>query len=94
MHAAGQLRTRDFVSILPFTDELVLLELQGAELLECLEVGVSSYPSLEGRFLQARDPERGQPHGPPFPAACPANASCVCVAPVASAARRLRHPAS
>lgn len=52
VHAAGQLLTRDFVSMLPFTDELVLLELAGADLLRALETGVGSWPALEGRFLQ------------------------------------------
>lgn len=52
VHAAGQLLTRDFVSMLPFTDELVLLELSGADLLRALETGVGSWPALEGRFLQ------------------------------------------
>lgn len=52
IHTAGQLLMRDFVSMLPFTDELVLLELSGADLLVSLETGVGSYPALEGRFLQ------------------------------------------
>ena len=38
--------------MLPFTDELVLLELSGADLLTVLETGVGSWPALEGRFLQ------------------------------------------
>lgn len=54
IHAAGQLLTRDFVSMLPFTDELVLLELSGADVLAMLETGVGSFPALEGRFLQVR----------------------------------------
>lgn len=56
VHAAGQLITRDFVSMLPFTDELVLLELSGSDVLTALETGVGSWPALEGRFLQARAP--------------------------------------
>ncbi|PRW59853.1 5 -nucleotidase [Chlorella sorokiniana] len=52
VHAAGQLITRDFVSMLPFTDELVLLELSGSDVLTALETGVGSWPALEGRFLQ------------------------------------------
>lgn len=39
--------------MLPFTDELVLLELSGADVLTALETGVGSWPALEGRFLQA-----------------------------------------
>lgn len=57
VHAAGQLITRDFVSMLPFTDELVLLELSGSDVLTALETGVGSWPALEGRFLQARAPQ-------------------------------------
>ena len=56
IHASGQLVMRDFVSMLPFTDELVLLELTGEQLLRSLETGVGSWPKLEGRFLQARAP--------------------------------------
>ena len=54
VHSAGQLLTRDFVSMLPFTDELVVLELSGGAVLTALETGVGSYPALEGRFLQVR----------------------------------------
>lgn len=54
VHAAGQLITRDFVSMLPFTDELVLLELSGSDVLTALETGVGSWPALEGRFLQVK----------------------------------------
>lgn len=52
MHAAGRLTMRDFVSMLPFTDELVVLRLSGADVLMALETGVSSWPKREGRFLQ------------------------------------------
>ena len=54
MHAAGQLLMRDFVSMLPFTDDLVLLELSGEGLVQVLETGVGGLPALEGRFLQVR----------------------------------------
>jgi 5'-nucleotidase len=43
---------RDYVSMLPFTDELVVLRLRGSDVLETLETGVSSWPKREGRFLQ------------------------------------------
>lgn len=52
IHPAGRLCMRDFVSMLPFTDELVVLRLSGVELLDALETGVSSWPKREGRFLQ------------------------------------------
>ncbi len=52
IHAAGRLSMRDYVSMLPFTDELVVLRLRGSDVLETLETGVSSWPKREGRFLQ------------------------------------------
>ncbi|KAL6766462.1 FAP215 [Auxenochlorella protothecoides x Auxenochlorella symbiontica] len=52
VHAAGQLTTRDVVTMLPFTDELVAVELTGADLLRVLETGVGAWPEPEGRFLQ------------------------------------------
>ena len=52
IHASGRLSMRDFVSMLPFTDELVVLSLSGSALLAALETGVSSWPKREGRFLQ------------------------------------------
>lgn len=52
IHAAGRLCMRDFVSMLPFTDELVVLKLTGADVLAALETGVSAWPKREGRFLQ------------------------------------------
>lgn len=52
IHAAGRLCMRDYVSMLPFTDELVVLRLRGSDVLETLETGVSSWPKREGRFLQ------------------------------------------
>jgi 5'-nucleotidase len=52
VHAAGPLVMRDYVTMLPFTDELVLLELSGGEVLTALETGVGSWPKKEGRFLQ------------------------------------------
>lgn len=64
VHAAGQLTTRDVVTMLPFADELVAVELTGANLLRVLETGVGAWPAQEGRFLQvsglrfAFDPRR------------------------------------
>ena len=52
VHPAGRLCMRDFVSMLPFTDELVVLHLTGKQLLQALETGVSAWPKREGRFLQ------------------------------------------
>ena len=33
-------------------DPLVLLEIQGSQIIDCLENGVSMHPKLEGRFPQ------------------------------------------
>jgi len=52
VHPAGRLKMRDFVTMLPFTDELVVLRLTGKDVLNALETGVSSWPRREGRFLQ------------------------------------------
>lgn len=52
IHPAGRLCMRDFVAMLPFTDELVVLQLTGKQLLQALETGVSAWPKREGRFLQ------------------------------------------
>jgi len=55
---------KDLLKILPMIDPLVLLEVTGKQLLECLENGVSMFPKLEGRFPQvsgisfAFDPEK------------------------------------
>lgn len=54
VHGAGPLTLRHLSSILPMLDETVVIEPSGAQLLAALENGVSAWPSLEGRFLQAR----------------------------------------
>eukprot|EP00915_Cephaloidophora_sp_WS-2016_P001134 GHVH01001560.1.p1 GENE.GHVH01001560.1~~GHVH01001560.1.p1 ORF type:complete len:626 (+),score=86.32 GHVH01001560.1:185-2062(+) len=43
---------RRLVQLLPYPDELVVLELTGSKLIETLECGYCMYPKLEGRFLQ------------------------------------------
>ncbi|CAJ1391032.1 unnamed protein product, partial [Effrenium voratum] len=48
----GDIKVRDLVNLLPMLDELCLLQLTGAQLLNALENSVSQYPRLEGRFLQ------------------------------------------
>lgn len=66
VHPAGQLCVRDVRRMLPFTDELLAVELTGEQLVEALEVGLARWPAPEGRFLQvsglraAFDP-RGSP---------------------------------
>jgi len=46
----GPFLMRDLFTLLPMLDDLVTIELTGAELLSALENGVSQYPKLEGRF--------------------------------------------
>ncbi|CAE7536874.1 mggB [Symbiodinium pilosum] len=48
----GEIKVRDLVNLLPMLDELCLLQLSGAQVLEALENSVSQYPRLEGRFAQ------------------------------------------
>jgi len=50
--AAGSIRMRDLISILPMLDELCLLQLTGDQVKNVLENSVSMYPRLEGRFAQ------------------------------------------
>lgn len=45
---------QDLLAILPMLDKTVVIEAEGATVLAALENGVSQYPKLEGRFLQAR----------------------------------------
>ena len=52
IHAAGQLTVKDLITMLPFTDELVVLELSGQDVKDALETSVSAWPAKEGRFLQ------------------------------------------
>lgn len=52
IHCKGEFKIRDLLSILPFPDLLVVIEVTGQQLLEALENGVSQYPKMEGRFPQ------------------------------------------
>uniref|UniRef100_A0A0K2SW39 AGAP007730PAlike [Tribolium castaneum] n=3 Tax=Lepeophtheirus salmonis TaxID=72036 RepID=A0A0K2SW39_LEPSM len=52
VHSAGPFFLKDLCSILPMIDPLVLLNVSGAQVLKCLENGVSQWPKLEGRFPQ------------------------------------------
>ena len=61
VHEAGPLRMRDLVEMLPYCDNMAIVEMPGARLLQVLENAVSLWPRLEGRFLQAR------PAPPPHP---------------------------
>lgn len=46
----GLLTLKDIKNILPMPGKLVKLEVTGDELIQVLEIGVSRYPNLEGRF--------------------------------------------
>lgn len=52
IHTAGPFFVKDLVTVLPMIDPIILLEIQGSQVLECLENGVSQWPKLEGRFPQ------------------------------------------
>lgn len=52
IHFAGQFTVKDLITMLPFTDELVVVEMTGTDLLDALETSVSAWPAKEGRFLQ------------------------------------------
>lgn len=52
VHPAGPFLMRDLINIIPMRDPLVVLEMTGNQILAALENAVSSYPKLEGRFVQ------------------------------------------
>lgn len=52
IESPGKITQQTVDSILPFRDEVMLAEYTGAQLLSTLEVSVSQYPLLDGRFLQ------------------------------------------
>ena len=47
---AGPVRMGDLMALLPMCDPMVVLRLTAAQLLACLENGVSQWPRLEGRW--------------------------------------------
>ena len=52
VHPVGKLRMKDLVAMLPMCDEIAVLDMTGAQVVEALENAVSMYPRLEGRFAQ------------------------------------------
>ncbi|KAF2001863.1 Metallo-dependent phosphatase [Amniculicola lignicola CBS 123094] len=52
IYPPGVLRLKDIVNCFPFEDPVVVMKVTGKAIREALENGVSSYPSLEGRFPQ------------------------------------------
>lgn len=52
IESPGKISQQTVDSILSFRDEVILAEYTGAQLISTLEVSVSQYPLLDGRFLQ------------------------------------------
>ena len=48
--AAGPVRVGDLMALLPMCDAMVVVRVTAAQLLSCLENGVSQWPRLEGRW--------------------------------------------
>ena len=51
-YPAGPFTLEDLMKLLPFANELMVVELTGAQVLHCLENSVSGWPKKEGRFVQ------------------------------------------
>jgi 5'-nucleotidase len=49
---AGDITMGDVLTVLPFSNLIVTLEMTGSDVLEILEHGVSEYPELAGLFIQ------------------------------------------
>lgn len=49
---AGQITVGDIISVLPFDNKLMKVEVDGKTIWEALENGVKAYPSAAGQFLQ------------------------------------------
>jgi len=52
IHPAGVLTRRDMMNVLPMVDQTMVIEVNGKQIHDALENGVSMYPKLEGRFPQ------------------------------------------
>lgn len=52
VYPAGQFTLEDLMKLLPFPNELMVVELSGEQILHCLENSVSGWPKKEGRFMQ------------------------------------------
>lgn len=52
VYPPGILRLKDILNCFPFEDPVVVLKIQGRDIVEALENGVSQVPALEGRFPQ------------------------------------------
>ena len=52
IYPPGVIRMKDIMTCFPFEDPVVVLKVTGQAILDALENSVSTYPALEGRFLQ------------------------------------------
>ncbi|KAF2493416.1 5'-nucleotidase [Lophium mytilinum] len=52
IYPPGVLRLKDLMDCFPFEDPVVVIKVKGKAIVEALENGVGSYPSLEGRYPQ------------------------------------------
>lgn len=52
IYPPGPIRVKDITDCFPFEDPVVVIKVNGDDLCEALENGVSTYPALEGRFPQ------------------------------------------
>ena len=59
LSSPGPLLPQDLLSILPMLEDTCVLRLSGRSLVQALENGLSAFPKLEGRFLQASQPAGG-----------------------------------
>lgn len=72
IHPKGPFKMRDLVTILPYMESILVLNITGKQVHRALENGVSQYPKLEGRFPQvagitfAFDPTRDPGSRVPF----------------------------
>jgi len=51
-HPKGEFRLKELLNILPMMDPLVVLDVDGRQIHQALENGVSQWPKLDGRFPQ------------------------------------------
>ncbi|KAI2797077.1 hypothetical protein BLOT_015534 [Blomia tropicalis] len=72
IHPRGPFKMRDLVTILPYMESILVLEITGEQVHKALENSVSQYPKLEGRFPQvsgicfAFDPSRSPGNRVPY----------------------------
>merc|ERR1719247_3835511 len=52
VYPSGKFTLEDLMRLLPFTNELMVVELNGAQILSSLENAVSTLPKRDGNFVQ------------------------------------------